>query len=303
MIVVLVPELEALLREAGQAPGRVGHILARGRCRRLDISHYQSELLTGQALPPAPLTRLFDQPQDADGAWIRADPVKLVPDLNAVWMQPGAELAPASVAAGELTALFADNGLQFDLPAPGRGYLRLQQAPACRFIPPWAVSGQSLDHVLPVGADARPWRKLLNEAQMLLHQHLDNDRNGATQPGGLWFWGAGKLPLRETVSTRVSSVCGSDPVLIALARWLAMAGHAMNGDQLPPASSLSEWQVKPELGAEQNLAALDDWLKPLWRRLRSGRLRVLELASRERAWTLNPGAAWCFWRRADSGPG
>jgi len=299
VIVILVPELEALLSEAGQAPGRLRRILACARRRELDIAHYQSELLTGQSLPPAPLTRLVDQPEDADGAWMRADPVSLVPDLNAVWMQPGAELQPESPAARALQDLFDEHGFQFDQPAPGRGYLRLGQAAASRFIPPWAIAGQSLDHVLPTGPDARGWRKLINEAQMLLHQHLDDDQHSTRQPGGLWFWGAGELPSRESVSSRVGSVYSSDEVLLALSQWLLMTPLPFSRDQVPPPGSLVEWLVEPELSAADNLAALDHWLKPLWRRLKYGRLNALELASRERAWMLRPTDSWRFWRRGD----
>ncbi len=297
MIVILVPELEALLREAEQVPGRVRRILACGKRRNLDIAHHQSVLMTGQALPPAPLTRLADRPDDSVGAWMRADPVRLVPDLNAVWMQPGAQLDSASAAAHELKRLFDENDLQFDMPAPGRGYLRLKQAPASQFVPPWAVAGHSLDHVLPTGDDARRWRKLLNEAQMLLHQHLDVEHPSTRQPGGLWFWGAGELPSRESVSRRVSSVTASDEVLTALSQWLSMTPVPLAMDRAPPSGTLVEWPIEPGLSAAENLATLDRWLKPLWRRLKSGRLPALELASPERAWMVRPMDAWRFWRR------
>jgi hypothetical protein len=307
VIVILVPELEALLADAEQVPRRLAAIMARSRRRELDEAHYQSELLCAQAVPPAALSRQIDCPTDADGIWMRADPVGLKPDLNAVWLQtglewPGPETAGAEASVDlidELQQLFRDEGLDFALPHPVRGYLRLDRDPDCSFQPPWTLAGQSMDHVLPLGPEQQRWRRLLNECQMLMYHAAQ--RSETAQPPGLWFWGAGRLPKRESLAPRVSHVQSSDPVLIALADWLALS-HAPASSGTLADGSLVEWSANPALDATANLQALALWLAPCWRRLKRFGFNTLELASRRQVWRLAPSDAWRLWQRTATSP-
>ncbi len=70
------------------------------------------------------------------------------------------------------------------------------------FDPPWSIAtvaldaalGRSVDIVLPAGADAARWRKLLTEIQMDWHQHPINERrdsSGRPTINGLWLHGGG----------------------------------------------------------------------------------------------------------------
>ncbi|MEE4638740.1 MAG: hypothetical protein V2J42_08390 [Wenzhouxiangella sp.] len=303
MIIVAVAELEALLTGQPDLPPRLRALLARSETRALDPSAWAAELVTGRAVAAAPLTRRLDAPDDAQGFWLRADPVVLTPDLSAVWIAPGARLEPASPVVAELRDVLAEAGLVFDLPHPQRGYLRLTSLPECRFIPPGDVHGESLDYVLPAGPDAARWRHLLNECQVILHQHAQGAASG--HPGGLWFWGGGDLPPRDQVRPRVGRVVGFDALWEALAGWLGLE-HETGPEvlEIPNSSdsSLIEWRPDPALDRADNLSALDQWLKPLWQRVRRGRLDALEIAGPRRAWTLRPAAAWRFWRRSAQGP-
>lgn len=294
MIIVLVPELDNLLAEADRLPGRLAAIMARGQRRPLADSHYQSLLVCGQAVPPAALTRNSDCPADTEGCWLRADPVGLRPDLNAVWLQTGLDLADPE-ACSALTSLLAEEGLDFDLPHPGRGYLRLSESPGCQFVPPWKLSGQSLDHVLPHGPGQARWRRLLNECQILLHQFARGSDQPA--PDGLWFWGAGSLPSRADINPRISHLAGADPLWPAMADWLGLS-HAPGCPLRVADQSLVEWQADTALDSLANLELLDQWLKPLWRRLKRRGLDALELASQNHAWRVEPADAWRFWQRA-----
>jgi hypothetical protein len=300
VIIVAVAELEALLTGQPDLPPRLRALLARSESRALDPSAWTAELMTGRAVAAAPLTRWLDAPDDARGVWLRADPVVLTPDLNAVWMAPGARLEAASPVVAELREALAEAGLVFDLPHPQRGYLQLASLPECRFIPPGDVQGESLDYVLPAGPDAARWRRLLNECQGILHQYAR--AAGPGHPGGLWFWGGGDLPPRDQIRPRVGGVVGTDPLWQALAGWLGLAYEAGPQASGTPDGSLIEWQPDPALDRAGNLAALDEWLKPLWQRLRRGRLDALEVAGPRRAWTLRPAAAWRFWRRSAVAP-
>jgi hypothetical protein len=297
MIIIASPDLDHLLADTAAVPSRLSALLARSDIRPIDQTAWAAELVVDHPVPAAPLTRLVDQPDDCDGLWLRADPVHLTPDMNAVWIRPGARLEPDHALVCEFQSLLAESGLSFDLPHPERGYLRLSSAPDCRFAAPDELEGQSLEHVLPSGPDQRFWRRMLNECQITAHQHArDNETNG---PGGLWFWGPGSLPKSHALAPRVQRLFGRDPVWGGLARWLELnhASTPPDGRELPD-GSLAEWL--PDLGLDRsaNLRALDAWLGPLWHRIRLGRLDSLEIASRRRAWRLTPAAAWRFWRRS-----
>ncbi len=295
MSIVLVPDLDDLLAESTRPPRLLTRLLARAESRPLDAAHFQSELVLGRSVAPAALTRRLDSPSDAGGAWLRADPVHLVPDLNAVWLRPGARLDPAHPVVAELAGIAREAGLEFSLPNPDRGYLRLSRSPESRFQPPWLLAGESLDHVEPAGSDSRYWRRLLSEFQVMLHQHSDEAEPGF--PTGIWLWGAGSLPAQTPGSARVERITATDPVLRALAEWLGLECSSPTDARSPEARTLFEWQAEVGRSADDNLEALAGWLRPLWRRLRTGRLDQLELASRTRAWRLTPLAAWRFWQR------
>ncbi|TVQ42003.1 MAG: hypothetical protein EA370_00755 [Wenzhouxiangella sp.] len=296
MIVVLVPELETLLAEAEQLPPLFRRFLARSRPHRIDPMFAESLLVTGQPLAAAPLSRLADHPLDADGIWLRADPVRLQPDLNAVWLQAEAGLSEAAIR--DLVACFADEGLTLDFPTPSRGYLRLESIPECSFHPPWSLAGNSLDHVLPHGPDAGRWRRLLNDSQIILHQHTP-EATGNTA-GSLWFWGAGALPAASKPASRVSHLVGDSPVLVGISRFLSLSHEPVVHRRGAADGSLVLWPGRTERSASENLVELAGWLQPLWQRLGRFGLDSLELASRERCLVLKPRDRWRIWQRQAS---
>lgn len=294
--ILLVADLSALLAESGARRALIRRLVSHRQPRSLDRSGFHGELATGQPLAPAPLTRWLDRPEDAQGLWMRADPVDLAPDLGAVWLQSGARIDPASGPGRELRDLLADEGLELDFADDRRGYLRLDEAAECDFWPPWSLAGASLEHRLPEGPGAKRWRRLLNETQTLLHQY----RSRAEQrdlPGSLWFWGPGKLPEPAPQSVRVDTVLGDDLISRALAGWLGVAGGSPSIEQAPRPGLMMTWPLDYELQAEANLDRLDAWIRRAWRRLGlDRRLRVLEIAEPGRAWTFTTADAWRVWR-------
>jgi hypothetical protein len=281
-----------MLREARRPPRLLRRLLVDGRSRALDPAAWQAELLFGQALPAAPLSRRLDRPQDARGIWMRADPVSLTPDLGAVWIDRRARLDPASPVVEELAAMFADEGMALDLPVAGRGYLQLRELPECHFAPPWLLAGESMDRVWPSGPDARRWRHLLNETQMILHQHR---HASAELPQSLWFWGAGQLPDRPA-SPRVTAVEADSLEWRAAAGWAGMAPSAVTLEQGIHAGTLLEWPADHGDSADDNLERLALWLKSAWRRLRlRPGFHALEIASNQRVWRFTKHDAWRIW--------
>lgn len=292
--IVLVPGLEAMLRESASVPRPISRLLGQAEERSLDPASCHSQLLFGQALPAAALSRHLDRPEDVQGSWLRADPAGVRPDLGAVWLQPGSRLSPDSPAGRDLAARFAEEGMRLELTPSGRGYLTLRSVPECRFTPPWQLAGESMDRVWPQGRDALYWRNLLNETQMILHQHRQSNPE---LPGTLWFWGAGESPA-NIPQARVCRVRAKSPELLGASRWAGLdcIGADAGGDAGTWPGLLVEWISDHALTAEDNLARLAADLVAALRRLRFARnLRELELASENRAWCLSTPAAWRVW--------
>ncbi|MCC5864495.1 MAG: hypothetical protein JJU31_05235 [Wenzhouxiangella sp.] len=295
MVIVWVPELEQLLRESRHLPALLERFLARAAGTRLEPESALARLVCSLDLAAGPLSRMADSGDDAGtggSVWLRADPVSLRPDLGAVWLEPGAGLKQAAREA--LISAFAGEGLALDFPDPRRGYIRLEKIPECRFHPPWLLSGQSLDHVLPSGAEAGRWGRLLNESQVILHQYGQGEPGHA---GSLWFWGAGSLPARQQAQVRISHLDGTSPELIGLARWLSLSHSPALPKSAVADCSLVEWPADQGATADDNLERLSRWLQPLWHGLRRFSLDTLELASRERCWRLSPAGSWRLWQR------
>jgi len=292
MIILLAPDLEALLDDADSVPRLLSRVFARATKRSIDSVDAATELVTGQSIGPAAIARRYDRPNDASGHWIFADPVILRPDLSAVWIQPARFEPIDQPAVAELDKLFAEFGLSFDLVRPGRAYLRLSHESLAAFAPPWALEGQSMEHVLPKGEDSRRWIQLLNECQILLHQHAGEVEE---TPSGLWFWGSGSLP-RSRPSARVSHLIGAEPGLLELAEWLKLSyAPAESGT---PDGSLRAWSPELEHAASESLDRLEALIRPLWRRLLLGSIDALELATRRTVFRVTPSDARRFWRRA-----
>jgi len=294
-LVLFVPQLESLLREAIRRPPLIAALIDRCQPQALDSESPQAELVAGRPLPAAPLTRRLDRPDDTQGVWLRADPIGLIPDLTAVWLQAGTDFEPGEWLE-ELVGLLAEEGLSLEITDTGRGYIRLLSRPECRFSPPWALAGNSLEHCLPEGADARHWWRLLNETQVSLQQQRQAADDPGSVPGSLWFWGGGELPEAASTRPRVRRIVADDPILAGLADWLELPRRSFGDDVEARGGCLVEWPSRFEASAEANLERLQRFLRKPWRQLRLGGIRELELAGIETVRRFTPADAWRLWQ-------
>ena len=268
-------------------------------------------------LPDAWLSYQFDTGMVAAAALLRADPVHLRADQSRLLLFDAAHLDITAAEVRELSDAFnrhfAADGLRLEFPTSTRGYLHLDEAPAIRTTPLAQAMGRNIDACLPVGPAARHWHRLLNEVQMLFHDHpVNRAREARGQPliNGLWLWGGGRpVAAAPSVWQRLWS---SDPALRGLA-WLngiqsgeppTQAGdwlsdvvdgrHMVCLDALRRAAAyadLENWIVEM-----QRLER--DWFAPLEHALKQGRLRDLRLypddgcSYRVTRWDL-----LCFWKR------
>ncbi|TKS54038.1 phosphoglycerate mutase [Luteimonas yindakuii] len=251
--------------------------------------------------PVAAVTRQRDACDAAGAAWLRADPAWIRPDINGARLfgYGDALQLDADEAADllrPLKPLFGDSGMPIDAPVAGRWYLRLPQgAPLPSFTSPDEALGTDLFEHLAEGPDARRWRTLLNEAQIVLHNHPRNAQRaarGLPPVNSLWFWGAGVLP--DQVRMPAAHVLTRDDALAAMAA--AAGAHAA----VPAAFAVPGADTLVDLRSGRDLRQLaGEWLSPALEALQAGTLSslVLDLAD-GRQLTLRRSQRWRVWRRS-----
>ncbi|MDQ1314889.1 MAG: hypothetical protein QG662_998 [Pseudomonadota bacterium] len=195
-------------------------------CERLGIERQQD-------WPIAPITLEADGGHAESAYWLRADPVHLSVMRDRIVLADSATLDLGQSEADALTtSIHAHFGAAFSpRPVrPQRWYLRLPEPPQLATTPLSCAAGRDIDPLLPRGRDAQRFRALMNELQMLLHDHPVNqarEARGALPVNSLWLWGGGLLPKPGSSSLRVAS---SNPEIVALARF-AGAGLAPAPDR------------------------------------------------------------------------
>jgi len=174
-------------------------------------------------VPAAAITRQFLAGDAADATWLSADPAWVQPDMNGVRLlacgQLQVEMDEAQALAAPLRPVFDEAGMQLEISTPDRWHLKLPANTALpSFAAPEQALGEDLSQHLPQGAEGRRWRVLLNEIQVLLHQHpLNAERRarGLAPVNSLWLWGGGSLPGR--LKSPLRGVISDDLLLRALA--------------------------------------------------------------------------------------
>lgn len=270
--------------------------------------------VAGDTLPVAALTRSIDANDAADALWLRADPAFVMADAVTLRLLACGNLVATdeevAAFAAALKPLFAEAGLEFDAPHPQRWYLRCpREAKLPKFSSPEDALGDDLGRHLPAGDEARRWRSLLNEAQIVLTQHAANARRaqrGLPPVNSLWLWGPGLLP--QSVVAGFARVYSDDEVVVALAEQAKVETSGRLAEGFGLLSLPSSGQGLEDAGASvlidlaqyRDAARLEsDWLAPIDAALKNRRIARVDLCfeSGERR-VVKPAHRWRFWRRA-----
>lgn len=229
------------------------------------------------------------------GFCLRADPVHLQADMNSAVLQGHHALQLDEQEAQQLLASInqhlQQDGLQLVMGQPHHWYLSLTETPDLQTSPLPVVLFQDINPHLPCGKQARDWRRLMNEVQMLLHEHpvnLQREQQGRLTVNSLWLWGGGKAPVKTPLPWQ--QVYSDDWLVDALARF-----HDITSDDLPESigSLLENCQGQVLMTIEDCIVPLrqndpfgwleavqqfqSQWLKPLLEALRQNRYQSLTL--------------------------
>ena len=207
-------------------PEGLGKALARADRTQLQAGETAQLLRHLRPVPArwsqAALTRLLDAGKDdaRTAQWLRADPAHIRPDINGarllgIGRNLGIEQADVDALLPALRPLFGDAGFVLDAPHPQRWYLRLQVGSTVpEFVSPDVALGDDVFQHRAEGVDARRWRLLESEVQIVLHNHPHNAARlaqGRVPVNALWFWGAGVLP--DSLASDSATVFSDDPVV------------------------------------------------------------------------------------------
>ncbi len=290
--VLLLPERR---RFAGQPmAAQIATLLGRGD--RLDAAEAGEKAqllryfhLVPHGWPMAAITRQFDVGDAAMHGWLRADPVFVRPDVGGArlmaWGNLGLSADDAEAFLKPLKPLFGDSGFPISASRPEQWVLMLpRESKLPAFTHPLDGLGEDLLGHLPEGPEGRRWRSLLNEAQILLHNHPRNaERIAAGQPpvNSLWFWGGGVLP--DAVVSAFSTVASDDAELQALVQLV------------PPQDKGS---VLTDLRRERDWRVVEAAITAALGISNAGqKVTVVDFADGQR-WSLTAGQRWRFWRPA-----
>ena len=260
----------------------------------------------------------------ADTCWVCADPVHLRFQQDRLILADsgtfGIELDEAHAFAGELNRHFSDVG-SFHVTTAERWYLQLSATASLGefAVPPLsAIAGRRVEQQLPPTPQTAWLRKLLNEAQMVLHGHPANSAResaGRMPINSPWLWGAGALPAR--MESDFDGVWSNNPLTLGLGRAAGVPTHTVPFDAATlfanvAADSTHLVVLEDLLGPVQYqdgdayrnaLLGLEErWFAPLRKALTGGKLQHLRLESSTAygalAWESSRADQWKLWRRA-----
>ncbi len=127
--------------------------------------------------------------------WLRADPIHLQVEGDALLLLEHYSFSLTQEEADSLLDTlnrhFAGEGLRFFALSSDVWLAGLQEQPRIRTTHPLRRVGRNIAGHLPQGEDARRWRSLFNEVQMLFHDHPVNRAREARRErsiSGVWFW-------------------------------------------------------------------------------------------------------------------
>ncbi len=270
---------------------------------------------------PAPVAALrkVGAGDTASGEWLCLDPVEWRVAREGITLADPARLAlrdeESAALIDALRPLFADWG-ELSASAARHWEVKLARPAHIETRPLPESIGQPVDPSLPAGRDGAAWRRLLAEAQVMLHAHpVNRQREVAGQPrvNSLWPWGTGSLPMQQVIRAPWTRVHGDDALLRGLcvlagvpcaaqpARHAALADQA--GDVLCVIDTLAgPARARDALAWRTALLALEnDWIAPALASVANGHCTRLQIVAGGDGDTLLLALArpdlWRFWRR------
>lgn len=285
-------------------------LLARGRVQpyAMPLEALIAEEFGLTAAPDYPLAAIAAHADGVvvDGRYcLRADPVHLVLQRDCFSLHESFPLPVSSAEAQALVASlnqhFSRDSLNFVLGTSGACYLLFDGTPQIQTTLPSVALDKNSHDFLPQGNDARYWLALLNEVQMLLHDHPINIARadaGQLALNSVWFSAGGALPSKPSLSVDHVNLLANSNLYRGMGKLCALP-HSPLPESLAQVLQETDVHLRLHLPCTQALDSL--WLAPLWQALKQAKISqlCLNLGFYERTIKLSirPRDAYKFWRR------
>lgn len=168
----------------------------------------QYGLMSAPDYPIAAIAASADGLDVSEAYWLRADPVHLVLQRDCFSLgEPVPLLVKPEHAQQMIASLnqhFSQDGLLFVMGDSGTWYLRVAQTPQIQTTSPTVAMGKNIHQFMPQGVASAQWLSVLNEVQMLLHEHIANQAResvGEVAVNSIWLSGGGVMP--STISSQL----------------------------------------------------------------------------------------------------
>lgn len=292
-------------------------VMARGRENRSVAQDWRAWVLAGAGLgddvlrsfPAGPSSVPADAGTHSGQTWARAEPVHLLTAIDHLQLASPVPLPLEASESGplleSLNAHLAGTGFELRALADGGWLCRCPEGLECETVDPLDALGRNLREVLPSGRDAVRVRSLVNELQMLLHEHPVNERRavrGLPPVNSVWLWGIGTA--REPAAAVTGDLLTDDAWLAAV--WRRHGGRVRSLNELGDALAEEGADVRVATAAGRDGRPAADTLQaleanvfaPVRAALAASRLSRVSLHAGQRGLDLTPSARWAFWRRA-----
>lgn len=294
----------------------------------------------GGDLPSAALLMKANHRYHDDRYYIQAAPVHLEADLDHAVLTPAADISitekEAAALCETLSTHFDEDGLSFDMLSKDQWVVSSSEAILISTTPLSEAIGRNINFLLPRGENSGRWKKILTEAQMLMHSHEVNERrndSGLMTINSLWFYGAGRLPAPQgkgsqaTAADRAEgiSICSNDDMFKGIAGQIACEFQPCETvqDYTDHIRSLNRSKDgKPKIGMYKHVLHLPDiehvvnytdvtlwkqhlgellskWIYPLMSYAAQHDIRLVVYPCNGKQYIFSKHDRWKFWRRGE----
>ncbi len=160
----------------------------------------------------------------SDAFWLRADAVHLVLQRDCFSLgEPvplSVEITDAQKIIASLNQHFSQDGLTFFIGNSGAYYVRSAQTLQIKTTLPSVAAGKNIHPFMPQGLAGGKWLSVLNEIQMLLHEHPVNlalEAKGEKAVNSLWLSGGGQMPKSAVLKNDADLVVANSAFYAGLA--------------------------------------------------------------------------------------
>lgn len=303
-----------------QSASALSRLLAKAQVEQLNVPLealicQQFGLNKDGDLPIAAISAAADGLDVGGSYWLRADPVHFVMQRDCFSLSEPAPLfvnsAHATLMIASLNKHFVQDGLVFCIGKSGAWYLCADKTAQVTTTLPSVAMDKNVHHFMPQGTDSAKWKSMLNEVQMLLHDHPANEARESTGElvvNSVWLSGGGVMPAFKAMQQDVDLMTANDVLSVGLATWANLAYQSVPSslDELLQSTAQHVRLALPQSNHSQTdhhqTSHLDaTWFTPLFASLRNKQIEqlTLNLGFYEKCLVvvIKPLDVYKFWRK------